>query len=39
VQRALELGVPPSDLRRLMWSDQKLQDGAFEVVERRLDLA
>ena len=36
---AAELHVPPSDLRRLMWSKPKLQDEAFEVVEGRLDLA
>jgi hypothetical protein len=36
---AADLGVAASDLRRLMWSNPKLQDGAFEVVESRLDLA
>jgi hypothetical protein len=36
---AQDLGVPPSDLRRLMWSNPKLQDEAFEVVEARLDTA
>jgi hypothetical protein len=36
---ARDLGVPPSDLRRLMWSNPKLQDEAFEVVEARLDTA
>ena len=34
---AAELHVPPSDLRRLMWSKPKLQDEAFEVVEGRID--
>ena len=34
-----DLGVPPSDLRRLLWANPKLQDEAFEVVEARLDLA
>jgi hypothetical protein len=34
-----DLGVPPSDLRRLMWSNPRLQDAAFEVVEARLDVA
>jgi hypothetical protein len=36
---AQDLGVPPSDLRRLLWANPKLQDEAFEVVEARLDLA
>ena len=36
---AAELHVPPSDLRRLMWSKPKLQDEAFEVVEGRIDKA
>jgi hypothetical protein len=36
---AQDLGVPPSDLRRLMWSNPKLQDDAFEIVEARLDTA
>ena len=36
---ARDLGVPPSDLRRLLWANPKLQDEAFEVVEARLDLA
>jgi hypothetical protein len=36
---ARDLGVPPSDLRRLLWANPKLQDGAFEVVEARLDTA
>lgn len=36
---ARDLGVPVSDLRRLMWANQKLQDEAFEVVEARLDIA
>jgi hypothetical protein len=34
-----DLGVPASDLRRLLWSNPKLQDEAFEVVEARLDKA
>ncbi len=34
-----DLGVPASDLRRLLWSNPKLQDQAFEVVEARIDLA
>ena len=34
-----ELGVPASDLRRLMWANPNLQDQAFEVVEARLDKA
>ena len=36
---AKDLGVPPSDLRRLLWANPKLQDEAFESVEARLDLA
>jgi hypothetical protein len=36
---AQDLGVPASDLRRLMWSRPHLQDQAFEVVEARLDKA
>ena len=36
---ANDLGVPASDLRRLMWATPKLQDQAFEVVEAQLDLA
>ncbi len=36
---AADLGVPASDLRRLMWANPKLQDEAFEVVEARLDKA
>ena len=36
---AADLGVPSSDLRRLLWANPKLQDAAFEVVEGRLDLA
>jgi hypothetical protein len=36
---AKDLGVPPSDLRRLLWANPKLQDEAFEAVEARLDLA
>jgi hypothetical protein len=34
-----ELGVPASDLRRLLWDNPKLQDQAIEVVEARLDTA
>ena len=34
-----DLGVPASDLRRLLWDNPKLQDQAFEVVEARLDTA
>jgi hypothetical protein len=36
---AAELGIPSSDLRRLLWANPTLQDGAFEVVEARLDKA
>jgi hypothetical protein len=36
---AQDLGVPASDLRRLLWSNPQLQDQAFETVEARLDLA
>jgi hypothetical protein len=36
---AQDLGVPPSDLRRLLWANPKLQDQTFEVVEARLDRA
>jgi hypothetical protein len=36
---AAEFSVPASDLRRLLWSNSKLQDAAFEVVEARLDTA
>jgi hypothetical protein len=36
---AADLGVPPSDLRRLLWANPRLQDEAFEVVEARLDIA
>jgi hypothetical protein len=36
---ARDLGVPASDLRRLLWANLKLQDAAFEVVEARLDSA
>jgi hypothetical protein len=36
---AADLAVPPSDLRRLLWSNPKLQDQAFEVVEARIDKA
>jgi hypothetical protein len=31
--------MPPSDLRRLLWANPRLQDEAFEVVEARLDTA
>jgi hypothetical protein len=34
-----ELGVPASDLRRLLWANAQLQDQALEVVEARLDTA
>jgi hypothetical protein len=36
---AAELGVRPSELRRLMWANPALQDAAFEQVEARLDKA
>jgi hypothetical protein len=36
---ARDLGVPASDLRRLLWANPKLRDEAFEVVEARLDTA
>jgi hypothetical protein len=36
---ALELKVPASDLRRLMWANPGMQDQAFETVEARLDTA
>jgi hypothetical protein len=36
---AQDLGVPTSDLRRLLWDNPKLQDQAFEAVEARLDVA
>jgi hypothetical protein len=36
---AADLGVPASDLRRLMWANPQLQDAAFEQVEARLDKA
>jgi hypothetical protein len=36
---ARDLGVPASDLRRLLWTNPKLQDEAFEVVEARLYVA
>jgi hypothetical protein len=38
-EAARDLGVPSSDLRRLLWANPKLQDEAFEVVEARLDTA
>ncbi len=31
--------MPATDLRRLMWTNPRLQDQAFEVVEARLDKA
>jgi hypothetical protein len=34
-----ELGVPASDLRRLLWANAQLQDQALEAVEARLDKA
>lgn len=34
-----DLGIPPSDLRRLLWANPRLQDEAFEMVEARLDKA
>jgi hypothetical protein len=34
-----DLGVPASDLRRLMWANPQMQDAAFEQVEARLDKA
>jgi hypothetical protein len=36
---AHDLGVPASDLRRLLWSNPQLQDQALETVEARLDTA
>jgi hypothetical protein len=36
---AADLGVPASDLRRLMWANPQMQDAAFESVEARLDKA
>ena len=36
---ALDLKVPASDLRRLMWANPGMQDQAFETVEGRLDMA
>ena len=36
---AHDLGVSPSDLRRLLWANPQLRDEAFEVVEGRIDLA
>ena len=36
---ARDLGVPASDLRRLLWASPQLQDAAYEAVEARLDLA
>ena len=38
-EAARDLGVPASDLRRLLWANPRLQDEAFEVVEARLDTA
>ena len=34
-----DLGVPASDLRRLLWANPRLQDQVFEKVEARIDLA
>ena len=36
---SLELKVPASDLRRLMWANPGMQDQSFETVEARLDMA
>jgi hypothetical protein len=36
---AADLGVPASDLRRLLWANPQLQDQALETVEARLDTA
>jgi hypothetical protein len=36
---AQDLGVPASDLRRLLWANPQLQDQALETVEARLDAA
>jgi hypothetical protein len=36
---AKDLGVPSPDLRRLMWANPKMQEAAFEQIERRLDKA
>jgi hypothetical protein len=36
---AADLGVPASDLRRLLWANSSLQDAAYEAVEARIDLA
>jgi hypothetical protein len=36
---AADLKVAPSDLRRLLWANPKLQDEVFEVVEARIDKA
>jgi hypothetical protein len=38
-EAAAELGVPPGDLRRLLWARPALQEAAFEVVEARIDKA
>ena len=38
-EAARDLGVPASDLRRLLWASPSLQDAVFEAVESRLDLA
>jgi hypothetical protein len=38
-EAAAELGVGSADLRRLLWANPKLADGAVEIEERRLDLA
>lgn len=36
---AKALGVPPPDLRKLVWSTQRLVDTVYEAVEERLDEA
>jgi hypothetical protein len=36
-EAARDLGVPPFDLRRLLWATPSLQDAVFEAVETRLD--
>jgi hypothetical protein len=38
-EAARDLGVPASDLRRLLWATPSLQDAVFEAVQTRLDLA
>jgi hypothetical protein len=34
-----DLGIPASDLRRLLWANSQLQDQVLEAVEARLDTA